>query len=71
MSDILKKICDVKVQEVADAKKATSLAEVRRDLMWSRDNAARSARLIRAMVWRPDRAVPDDAARATPAHTVR
>ena len=31
MSDILKKICDVKVQEVAAAKKATSLAEVRRD----------------------------------------
>ena len=43
---------------------AAGLAEVRRDLMWSRDNAARSARLIRAMVWRPDRAVPDDAARA-------
>ena len=31
MSDILKKICDVKVQEVAAAQKATSLAEVRRD----------------------------------------
>ena len=31
MSDILKKICDVKVQEVAAAKKATSLADMRRD----------------------------------------
>lgn len=31
MSDILKKICDVKVQEVAAAKKNASLAEVRRD----------------------------------------
>ncbi|MBP7968527.1 MAG: indole-3-glycerol-phosphate synthase TrpC, partial [Brachymonas sp.] len=31
MSDILKKICDVKVQEVAAAKKTTSLADVRRD----------------------------------------
>ena len=31
MSDILKKICDVKVQEVASAKKTTALADVRRD----------------------------------------
>ena len=31
MSDILKKICDVKVQEVAAAQQAISLAEVRRD----------------------------------------
>ncbi len=31
MSDILKKICDVKVQEVAAAKKAVPLAEMRRD----------------------------------------
>lgn len=31
MSDILKKICDVKVQEVAAAKKAVPLTEMRRD----------------------------------------
>ena len=31
MSDILKKICDVKVQEVAAAKKAVPFAEMRRD----------------------------------------
>ena len=31
MSDILKKNCDVKVQEVAAAKKAISLTEMRRD----------------------------------------
>ena len=31
MSDILKKICDVKVQEVAAAKKAMSFADMRRD----------------------------------------
>ena len=31
MSDILKKICDVKVQEVAGAKKAIPLTEMRRD----------------------------------------
>ena len=31
MSDILKKICDVKVQEVAAAKKAIPLTEMRRD----------------------------------------
>ena len=32
MSDILKKICDVKVQEVAAAKKTTALADVRRSI---------------------------------------
>ena len=31
MSDILKKICDVKIQEVAAAQKVTSLADMRRD----------------------------------------
>ena len=31
MSDILKKICDVKDQEVAAAKKAVPFAEMRRD----------------------------------------
>lgn len=43
---------------------AAGLAEMRRDLLWSRDNAARSARLLRAMVWRPDRNVPPEAAAA-------
>lgn len=43
---------------------AAGLIEMRRDLLWSRGNAARAARLIRAMVWQPDRAVPDEAARA-------
>ena len=31
MSDILKKICDVKVQEVAAAQRAIPFAEMRRD----------------------------------------
>ena len=43
---------------------AAGIVEIRRDILWSRENAARSARLLRAMVWRIDRPVPDDAARA-------
>ncbi|SEH63888.1 TIGR02302 family protein [Paracoccus alkenifer] len=43
---------------------AAGIAEMRRDLLWSRDNAARSARLLRAMVWRSDRPLPPEAAQA-------
>lgn len=43
---------------------AAGLVEMRRDLLWSRENAARSARLLRAMVWRPDRNIPAEAAAA-------
>lgn len=43
---------------------AAGVAEMRRDLLWSRDNAPRSARLLRAMVWRSDRTLPPEAAQA-------
>lgn len=43
---------------------AAGIAEMRRDLLWSRANAARSARLLRAMVWHSDRALPPKAAQA-------
>ncbi|WP_370576367.1 DUF4175 domain-containing protein [Paracoccus sp. MC1854] len=43
---------------------AAGLVEMRRDLLWSRENAARSARLLRAMVWRPGRNIPPEAAAA-------
>ena len=43
---------------------AAGVAEMRRDLLWSRDNAARSGQLLRAMVWNPDRPVPPEAATA-------
>ena len=43
---------------------AAGIAEIRRDLLWSRDNAPRSARLLRAMVWRSDRTLPPEAAQA-------
>ncbi|WGR59354.1 DUF4175 domain-containing protein [Paracoccus ferrooxidans] len=33
---------------------AASLIEVRRDLLWSRDNAARSAQILRAASWQPE-----------------
>nr|WP_152988339.1 DUF4175 family protein [Paracoccus sp. MKU1] len=33
---------------------AAALIEVRRDLLWSRDNAARSAELLRAASWQPE-----------------
>ncbi|MDO5621837.1 MAG: DUF4175 family protein [Paracoccus sp. (in: a-proteobacteria)] len=33
---------------------AAALIELRRDLLWSRDNAGRSAQLLRAMIWQPE-----------------
>jgi hypothetical protein len=33
---------------------AAALIEVRRDLLWSRENAARSAQVLRAASWQPD-----------------
>ena len=39
---------------------AASLVEMRRDLLWSRDNARRSAEILRALTWRPDGFVADD-----------
>ena len=33
---------------------AAALIELRRDLLWSRDNAGRSAEILRAVTWRPD-----------------
>lgn len=40
---------------------AAALIEMRRDLLWSADNAGRSARLLRAMLWDADPAVPPQA----------
>lgn len=34
--------------------RAAALIELRRDLLWSRENAARSAEILRAVTWRPD-----------------
>lgn len=33
---------------------AAALIEMRRDLLWSRDNAGRSAEILRAVTWRPE-----------------
>ena len=33
---------------------AAALIELRRDLLWSRDNAGRSAEILRAVTWRPE-----------------
>lgn len=33
---------------------AAALIEMRRDLLWSRENAGRSAEILRALTWRPD-----------------
>ncbi|WP_368661303.1 DUF4175 domain-containing protein [Paracoccus sp. (in: a-proteobacteria)] len=33
---------------------AAALIETRRDLLWSRDNAGRSAEILRAMTWQPE-----------------
>ncbi|WP_299361780.1 DUF4175 family protein [uncultured Paracoccus sp.] len=38
---------------------AAALIELRRDLLWSRDNRARTARLLRAVRWQPDTLPPD------------
>ncbi|WP_240602746.1 DUF4175 domain-containing protein [Paracoccus endophyticus] len=48
---------------------AAALVELRRDLLWSRENAARSAQLLRAAIWRPDPTLTPDTAR-TVAQTV-
>lgn len=39
---------------------AAALIELRRDLLWSRDNAGRSAEILRAVTWQPDGFVDDD-----------
>lgn len=39
---------------------AMAVAELRRDLLWHRDNARRAARLMRAMLHRPDGAFRDE-----------
>ncbi|MDO5704993.1 MAG: DUF4175 family protein, partial [Paracoccus sp. (in: a-proteobacteria)] len=38
---------------------AAALIETRRDLLWSRDNAGRSAEILRAVTWQPDGFVED------------
>lgn len=38
---------------------AAALAEMRRDLLWSRANARRSAEILRALTWRPEGFVED------------
>ncbi|ODT59725.1 MULTISPECIES: DUF4175 family protein [Paracoccus] len=39
---------------------AATLIEMRRDLLWSRDNAGRTAEILRAVTWQPDGFVADD-----------
>ncbi|MDO5647326.1 DUF4175 domain-containing protein [Paracoccus sp. (in: a-proteobacteria)] len=39
---------------------AAALIELRRDVLWSRDNAPRSAEILRAVTWQPDGFVADD-----------
>ncbi|WP_411838397.1 DUF4175 domain-containing protein [Paracoccus sp. ME4] len=39
---------------------AATLIELRRDLLWSRENARRSAEIIRAVTWQPEGFVEDD-----------
>lgn len=39
---------------------AAALIEIRRDLLWTRDNAARSAQILRAASWQPEGFLPDD-----------
>ncbi|WP_246026553.1 DUF4175 domain-containing protein [Paracoccus luteus] len=43
---------------------AAALVELRRDLLWSRANARRSAQLLRAAVWQPGDGISPDTARA-------
>ncbi|MBV0892035.1 DUF4175 domain-containing protein [Paracoccus sp. Z118] len=38
---------------------AAALIELRRDLLWSRENAPRTAQLLRAISWQPEGAAPD------------
>ena len=33
---------------------AAALVEIRRDILWSRDNAGRSAEILRAIIWEPE-----------------
>ena len=44
---------------------AAALIELRRDLLWSRENAAPTARLLRTIVWQPEGAEPDLSPEAT------
>ena len=39
---------------------AAALIEMRRDLLWSRGNAGRSAEILRALTWQPEGFVADD-----------
>lgn len=39
---------------------ASALIEMRRDLLWSRGNAGRSAEILRALTWQPEGFVADD-----------
>ena len=39
---------------------AAALIELRRDLLWSRQNAARSAQVLRAVSWQPDGFIEED-----------
>ncbi|WP_411956736.1 DUF4175 domain-containing protein [Paracoccus homiensis] len=39
---------------------AAALIELRRDLLWSRQNAGRSAEILRAVTWQPEGFVEDD-----------
>ncbi|WBU64362.1 DUF4175 domain-containing protein [Paracoccus aerodenitrificans] len=39
---------------------AAALIELRRDLLWSRENAARSAQILRAITWQPEGFIRDD-----------
>ncbi|WP_265500203.1 DUF4175 domain-containing protein [Paracoccus beibuensis] len=39
---------------------AAALIELRRDLLWSRENAGRSAEILRAVTWQPEGFVEDD-----------
>ncbi len=41
---------------------AAAVAEQRRDILWSRENGPRAARILRALTWRPDGFIGNEAA---------
>ena len=69
MSDILKKICDVKVQEVAAAKKAIPLTEMRRDAA-SRVSTRDFVGAIRAKIAKGQAGVIAEVKKASPSKGV-
>jgi indole-3-glycerol phosphate synthase len=69
MSDILKKICDVKVQEVAAAKKAVPFAEMRRDAQ-SRVSTRDFVGAIRAKIAKGQAGVIAEVKKASPSKGV-